>query len=150
MSLEPLFFVGSLHDFLTQRQEKIAQEIKAENEDSILTVDLVEYVAYFVEKFKLDPPVLHRPTLTQGVGRVMGREHPRGYDVVAAESYERQVVRYHYPVEGMIELLKYHPLRHTRVDLRGESGLDRTKGEVLFSCRQLRQHQRSRATLAGF
>ena len=62
----------------------------------------------------------------------MGRDHPRSYDVYSGESYARQVVTYHYPVEGLIDLLRYHPLRHSRSQLPGESALDRVKSEVRF------------------
>lgn len=122
-----LFSGRQLSDFLGASFERLKSEIDAEEKDSLLNVNVDEYVDYLAEKYKVEPIVFYKEKMT-----ISGREEmipserfPKFiFNVRPGRSYEKQVLTYHLPYTGNPRLLERAPstriLCSPEVDNRGD------------------------------
>lgn len=106
-----IFAERELSEYLASRLDSLRSEIQAEDKNRLLNVNETEYVAYLVERYKIVPLVLHWENV-----RVSDREElipaerfPHNFNVYSGKRYPKQIITYHLPVTGDLELLKCTP-----------------------------------------
>jgi hypothetical protein len=106
-----VFAEADFSDFLATRERQIADEIRQPKDDYILNVNADEFVAYLVSKFSLDIPYLKRDEVSVDTSERMipAEMFPWSFNVYQGKSYPRQVITYHVPFSGDMDLLRYTP-----------------------------------------
>lgn len=107
-------YTGNHFDaFADQYRNQIANEINSQNDSYILNVNIDDYTAHLVQKFTLDIPEFHfDQVFVDTVERdIPASRFPR-YDFMFMDtnkSYRKQVIIYHIPYTGDINLLQLRP-----------------------------------------
>lgn len=94
-----IFFERPLRYYLEENDRKIRSRIEQEMEDYILNVNETEYVNYLINEFTIDTPHIDFENVcyTNQQRKFSDRDFPK------------QVIVYHLPCTGDINLLKYTP-----------------------------------------
>src|SRR5438128_2691365 len=100
-----LFAEGDLHAVLEGQRHKAKAEIELQEQNYLLNANETELARHFIEKFRVDPLVIHGDQASVTYGEEMIPQ--RGF--VGGPSYRRQVIYYHIPFSGEAELLKLKP-----------------------------------------
>lgn len=127
------FTKGYLGDVLRNQKEQLKKRVHLEETDYILNVNEDGYVEHLVSKFSIQPPVINteKPEITHEERQIPANRHPReNFFIHDGGSYPRQVITYHIPFSGDIEILDFRAssFLHWTIELEHEIGKD---GEFL-------------------
>jgi len=99
-----LFYTNSADNHFGYKKNAIKQEIYNAKEDYILTVGEHQYIEHLEAKYRFDFPEIFFEKLTAS------REHRSVQKQHNSQRYERrEVITFHIPYEGEIEILKLRP-----------------------------------------
>jgi len=107
-----LYAEERLKDFLDKKKLEIKDIIESETEEYILNVGEEQYIEYLKNKFQLDVPELHTDEvyIDSYEKEILGKDCPWEYRITDPyATIKRDVIVYHVPYSGSIELLKYRP-----------------------------------------
>lgn len=99
-----IFAEEYLDRYLEEKKRKIQSQIEKESEDYILTVNETEYIDYLVSEFSIDMPTID----FEGV---QVTDYERKF---SEREFPEQVIIYHLPCSGDIQLFRYTPNTHIR------------------------------------
>ncbi|HEU0144987.1 MAG TPA: hypothetical protein VFQ47_09400 [Nitrososphaera sp.] len=100
-----------LTEYLRQQEDKLEAQIDQESDDYINDVDEEAYVKYLVNEYSLDTPYLDFDNMSASTGKklVPAEQFPYGqFHVRRGESYPKEVVIFHIPCNGDVNLLPYY------------------------------------------
>lgn len=107
------FTKGHLDDVLRNQFQQIDNKIQSENGDYLLNVNEDEYVDHLVSEFTIDTPIIDFETMTISPSERMvpANRHPStGFFMFDEDKeYKRQVITYHFPFSGDVNVLNYMP-----------------------------------------
>lgn len=108
-----LYSGNYFHNFAEQHSNQIITEINSQSDNYILNVNIDDYIAHLKQKFELDVPKFHLDEVYIDTKEkdIPADRFPR-YDFMfmdSNKSYKKQVVIYHIPYSGNIELLQLRP-----------------------------------------
>lgn len=111
------FWESSLREHLARRNEKMAQQIRGEDEDYILNAPEHQFVQHLVDRYRVEPLQLNLDGISASRGEAMiPAEHfPSGFNVYPGKRYRKPVLTFHIPVEGDLELLRMKPSQRLMV-----------------------------------
>ena len=107
-----LFSRGSLQNYLQHRFEELRQAVQQKDENSLVIVNVSDYVEQLTSKYVIETPIVDVGGVTRSDApyQVIGRMHPPGFAVDPDQSYERRLLTLHFPFKGDWHLLEYMPL----------------------------------------
>jgi hypothetical protein len=121
-----IFAERKLRDFLDERRNTLQEEVQPEDKNRLLNMNETEYVAYLVERFRIEPLVLHwdRLAVSDREEMIPAKKFPCDFDVRSGRRYPKQVITYHIPYSGEKELLRCVPSSRVlwTMDVRLENG----------------------------
>lgn len=105
------FLKGSLDDVLRNCIEQIRTRVHSEKTDYLLNVNETEYIEHFVSEFHIEPPQINSESMfiTHEERMIESERHPSAFFLDPGESYKRQVIIYHVPITGDVEILDFKP-----------------------------------------
>jgi hypothetical protein len=108
------FAEGRLDDFIAERGHALSEEVRVAAKEYILNVNVDEYAQHLQSRYEIDVPVILASEISvESREEVIPAERfPPGFFVLEGKSYPRPVLRYHVPVTGEIDLLRYVPNPH--------------------------------------
>lgn len=106
-----LFSDGYLDQYLKYQQAQIKEEVRSAAASDL---NQPEYTKKLVERFRVQPGAFHfdKAFATHYEKEIPAEYHPQAFIMRSGESYKRQVIVYHIPFDGSVELLKYVPNTH--------------------------------------
>jgi len=107
-----LFGEGDLDAVLRDRMRQLMNQVQSEDKDYLLNVNETEFVRHLVEKYRVEPLVVHVEQLsaTEREENIPAeRVNDFRYLPQSGRVYRKQVIRYHIPFSGTPELLKFKP-----------------------------------------
>ena len=101
------FLKGYLDDVFRNCIEQIRQRVYSEKSDYLLNVNEAEYIEHLISEFHIEPPQINTETkfITHEERMIEAERHPSAFFLDPGESYKRQVIIYHLPVIGDVEIL---------------------------------------------
>lgn len=110
------FTKGHLDDILRNQLEQITSRVHSEDANYLLNVKEEEYIDHLVSEFTIDIPIIDFTAMTVSPMEKMipARRHPSAMFFMDDEdkSYKRQVIIYHFPFSGDINVLDFIPNPH--------------------------------------
>lgn len=107
------FIDGDLDSVLKNQLVQLADKIQSEKRTYLLNVDENKYIDHLVSEFTVEVPVVNfdKKTISYGEKEIPADQHPSGAFFMFDEgkSYKRQVVTFHLPFSGDVEILKFRP-----------------------------------------
>src|SRR3989338_232977 len=105
------FLKGQLDGVLRNCIEQVRQKVHSEKSDYLLNVDEAEYIRHLISEFHIEPPQINTEAkfITYEERMIESERHPSAFFLDPGESYKRQVVIYHLPVTGDVEILNFKP-----------------------------------------
>lgn len=114
-TFEP-FTKGYIDDVLRNQLEQITSRIQSESEGYLLNVKEDEYIDHLISEFTLETPTIDFESMTISPTEKMipARRHPSAMFFMddMDRSFKRQVIIYHFPFSGDINILDYVPNPH--------------------------------------
>jgi len=107
-----IFSEHDLREYLEGRLGQLRQHIYGENPEYILNVNEGDYLGYLEVTYSIDPLVINFDgiSVTSREALIPAESLPGFvFDVRRGGSYRKQVIRYHIPFAGDVELLNYKP-----------------------------------------
>lgn len=106
-----IFAERELREYLLRQQYVLRDEIQAENKNRLLNMNETEYVAYVVNRYRVDPLVFDWDSrwVSDREDMIPAEKFPFGFNVYEGKRYPKQVITYHLPYGGEDELLKCQP-----------------------------------------
>ena len=100
-----------LDDTLPALINRVSAEIAALPDEEMSVMNDKEYAASLLEKYALDFPVIDIESVTiSSVERdIPARQFPSLFTKLAGKSYKRNVITYHIPYKGDIDILQFKP-----------------------------------------
>lgn len=105
------FLKGYLDDVFRNCIEQIRQKVHSEKSDYLLNVNEDEYIEHLVSEFRIEPPQINTESkfITHEERMIESERHPSAFFLDPGESYKRQVIIYHLPIAGDVEILNFKP-----------------------------------------
>jgi len=110
-TFEP-FLKGHLDGVLKNCIEQVRQKVHSEKPDYLLNVTEAEYIEHLVSEFHIEPPQIDVKAkfITHEERMIESERHPgSGLFPEPGKSYKRQVITYHLPITGNVEMLDFKP-----------------------------------------
>lgn len=106
-----VFGERNLRDFLNASISNIISSIESEKEDYILNVNESDYIAHKLSKTIIEPLEIHEDKIYASSSEQMisAERFPNAFDVRSGKSYKKDVVKFHIPISGNIQLLHCVP-----------------------------------------
>jgi hypothetical protein len=106
-----IFAESNLNDYFMSNNGILQKHIEQEKDNYILNVNEYEYKQFLNNKFTIMKPELYfEGTCISDYEKPIPAEYfPPGYIVYSGKSYPKQVIVYHIPISGNIEVLKFRP-----------------------------------------
>jgi len=97
-----IFYERELTDYLAQRRGAMVAEVHAQSQAYLLSVSEEQYATYLIEKYALDPLVLHWDDmfLSHSERMVDAERFPVGFNVTEGKAYRKPLITYHLPYSG--------------------------------------------------
>lgn len=110
-----VFGERELRDFLEASKSNVAHSIESERDDYILNVNEDDYVAHKVSEATVENLEIHVDDIyASSSEQMIPAEHfPRDFHVYSGKSYKKDVIKFHVPISGNIQLL--HCMPSTRI-----------------------------------
>lgn len=113
---------GGLYEALIERRKKMNQDVVNQAADYLLNVNEVELVRHFVDKYRVEPLVIHEDQVMQVPREAVVQTY--------GSPIKRQIIRFHIPFSGDKDLLRFTP--STRIMWTEDLPVD--NGEILLDC----------------
>lgn len=113
-TFEP-FTKGSLDDVLRNQLEQTTSKVENEDQNYLLNVKEEDYIKHLISEFTIHTPIIDfdHPTVSPTEKMIPASRHPSAVffmdDDEMGSSYKRQVIIYHFPFSGDINVLDYMP-----------------------------------------
>ena len=107
-----LYLQDSLGNFLDSKRQEIKNSIESESDDYILNVGEAQYIEYFKNEFTIDVPEIHTNKVYADTyeTEIPGNKFPSEFMIREPhKSFKRDIIVYHIPYSGNIDLLKFRP-----------------------------------------
>lgn len=106
-----IFNETELSDFLEQKKRKILASIKNENENYLLNVNKNDYTKYKFEQARIELLQIHADKLYISLSKqkVPAEHFPLTFNVEPGNFYEKDIIHFHIPISGNIELIECRP-----------------------------------------
>lgn len=106
-----VFGERELRDFLEASKANIAHSIESEKDDYILNVNEDDYVAHKVSEATVENLEIHVDDIYASSSEQMipAERFPRDFNVYSGKSYKKDVIKFHVPISGNIQLLHCVP-----------------------------------------
>lgn len=106
-----VFGERELRDFLEASKSNAAHSIESENDDYILNVNEDDYIAHKVSEATVDNLEIHVDDIYASSSEQMipAEYFPSGFHVYSGRSYKKDVIKFHVPISGNIQLLHCMP-----------------------------------------
>lgn len=107
-----IYAEDTLDNLLSSKRLEIKSRIESESEDYILNVGEEQYVEYLKSEFKIDIPEIHtdKVYLDTHERDIPGSSFPMEFMISNPNrTFKKDIIVYHIPYSGSIELLKYRP-----------------------------------------
>lgn len=106
-----IFGERELRDFLEASKANIAHSIESEKDDYILNVNEDDYIAHKVSEAMVDNLEIHVDGIYASSSEQMipAERFPRDFHVYSGKSYKKDVIKFHVPISGNIQLLHCMP-----------------------------------------
>lgn len=120
-----VFGERELRDFLEASKMNVAQSIESEKDDYILNVNEDDYVAHRVSEATVENLEIHVDDIYASSSEQMipAEYFPRDFHVYSGKSYKKDVIKFHVPISGNIQLL--HCIPSSRILWTMEIEVDR-------------------------
>ena len=104
-----LYREGDISYVFNQAHEQIKSNINNKTDDYILNVNATEFAEFLVQDLYIDFPILHfdKIFIDSTEKDIPASWFPMTFDVYQGKSYKRDVIIYHIPYTGDIQILKY-------------------------------------------
>lgn len=112
-----VFYTQDFSEYVTNIIDAITQEIKKQDDNYILNVNETEYIKYLFEKYVIPKFDIHFNQLyvSDYTAEIPAESFPKSFHVKYGQTYPKQVIRFHIPFSGPVELLKLKPSPQFRV-----------------------------------
>ena len=121
-----IFSERELRDFLEERHNALQREVHSEDKNRLLNMNETEYVNYLVNRYRIEPLVLHwdRQGISDREEMIPAERFPPLFNVYEGKRYPKQMITYHIPYSGERELLRCTPSSRLlwTADVRLEGG----------------------------
>ncbi|WP_105167125.1 hypothetical protein [Pseudoalteromonas sp. T1lg23B] len=106
-----VFGERELRDFLEASKANVVHSIEAERDDYILNVNEDDYIAHKVAEATIENLEIHvDDTYASSSEQMIPAERfPRDFHVYSGKSYKKDVIKFHIPISGNIQLLHCMP-----------------------------------------
>ncbi len=106
-----VFGERELRDFLEASKVNVAHSIESEKDDYILNVNEDDYVAHKISEATVENLEIHVDNIYASSSEQMipAERFPRGFHVYSGKSYKKDVIKFHVPISGNIQLLNCIP-----------------------------------------
>ncbi|WP_444935243.1 hypothetical protein ACJJIW_11735 [Microbulbifer sp. JMSA004] len=106
-----VFGERELRDFLEAAKANVARSIESENDDYILNVNEDDYIAHKVSEATVENLEIHVDDIYAYSSEQMipAEYFPSGFHVYSGKSYKKDVIKFHIPISGNIQLLYLMP-----------------------------------------
>ncbi|MCH1929543.1 hypothetical protein L9G16_05065 [Shewanella sp. A25] len=106
-----VFGERELRDFLEESKANIAHSIESEKDDYILNVNKDDYIAHKVSEAMVENLEIHVDGIYASSSEQMipAERFPRDFHVYPGKSYKKDVIKFHVPISGNIQLLHCMP-----------------------------------------
>ena len=106
-----VFGERELRDFLEASKANVAHSIESEQDDYILNVNEDDYIAHKVSEATVENLEIHVDDIYASSNEQMisAERFPRDFDFYSGKSYKRDVIKFHVPISGNIQLLHCIP-----------------------------------------
>lgn len=111
MRKSKVFGERELRDFLEASKANIAHSIESEKDDYILNVNEDDYIAHKVSEVTVENLEIHVDGIYASSSEQMipAERFPRDFHVYSGKSYKKDVIKFHVPISGNIQLLHCRP-----------------------------------------
>jgi len=142
MSTIKPFTDGYLDDVLRNILQQISDKVGSENDSYLLGVNEENYIEHLLSEFTLEAPEIDAEavTVTPSEKMIPARLHPSAGFFMTDEDveYKRQVLTFHLPFQGDINLLRFQPnpsilWSHVFIHNHSENGQDLSFEIINFS-----------------
>lgn len=122
-----VFGEKELRDFLEASKVNVAHSIESEKDDYILNVNEDDYVAHKVSEATVENLEIHVDDIYASSSEQMvpAERFPRDFHVYSGKSYKKDVIKFHVPISGNIQLL--HCIPSSRIMWSMEIEIDRNE-----------------------
>ena len=106
-----IFAEKQLRDFLEQRKLSVIQSIQNEDDNYLLNVNENDYVKHKLSLAYVDPLQIHEEKIYASSSEQMipAEQFPFSFNVREGKSYKQQVIKFHIPFSGIIDLVICRP-----------------------------------------
>ncbi|KAB0300693.1 hypothetical protein F2Z80_16335 [Vibrio fortis] len=111
MRTSRIFGERDLSDFLEASKSNVLSSIESLKDDYILNVNESDYIAHKLSEAVIEPLEIHEDQIyASSSERMIPAEHfPRSFHVYPGKSYKKDVIKFHVPISGNIQLLHCVP-----------------------------------------
>ncbi|MEQ3639961.1 MAG: hypothetical protein ABNH03_09395 [Alteromonas sp.] len=111
MKKSRVFGERELGDFLEASKSNATYSIESERDDYILNVNEDDYVAHRVSEATVEYLEIHVDNIYASSSEQMipSENFPRDFHVYSGKSYKKDVIKFHVPISGNIQLLHCIP-----------------------------------------
>jgi hypothetical protein len=111
MQTSRIFGERELSGFLDASKQNVLSSIDSEKDDYILNVNESDYIAHKLSESIIEPLEIHEDQIyASSCERMIPAEHfPSSFNVYSGKSYEKNVIKFHVPISGNIQLLHCVP-----------------------------------------
>jgi hypothetical protein len=111
MQTSRVFGERDLSDFLEASKSNVLSSIESLKDDYILNVNESDYIAHKLSEEVIEQLEIHEDQIYASLSeRMIPAEHfPRSFHVYSGKSYKKDVIKFHVPISGNIQLLHCVP-----------------------------------------
>jgi hypothetical protein len=108
---EHIFAEKKLRDFLEQRKLSVIQSIEHEDDNYLLNVNEHDYVKHKLSLAYVEPLQIHEDKVyaSSSEQMILAEQFPFSFNVREGKSYKEQVIKFHIPFSGIIDLVICRP-----------------------------------------
>ncbi|ANB01208.1 hypothetical protein [Ectothiorhodospira sp. BSL-9] len=106
-----IFAEKDLRDYMKERKSSVIHSIENEQDDYLLNVNESDYVRYKVDEAFVDPLEIHVDQIYASSSEQMipAEYFPQSFHVYSGKSYKKDVIKFHIPFSGNLDLLRCAP-----------------------------------------
>lgn len=103
------FYEISLRDYLDSRRDCMRADVLGRSAEYLRNVDRDEYIGYLANQYSVEPLTMGDPEASSREASVPAEMFPNAFDVTPGNSYKKDVITYHLPFQGELDLLRCRP-----------------------------------------
>lgn len=107
-----LYLEDRLDNLLSSRARELKSRIESESDNYILNVGEEQYIEFLKTEFIIEVPEIHTDQVYVDTyeKEIPGSRFPREFDIMnPSKTFKKDVIVYHIPYTGTIELLRFRP-----------------------------------------